>query len=119
MFSCLKEALGDKVKEVRLSERLKTHPCCLTNEGQISLDMEKTFAAMPNNEHTVKAEKVLEINPNHQIFKTLQSLCETDKDKLAAYGKILYAQALLIEGMPVEDPLALSELLCDLMTDKQ
>lgn len=119
MFSCLKEALGDKVKEVRLSERLKTHPCCLTNEGQISLDMEKTFAAMPNNEHTVKAEKVLEINPNHQIFKTLQSLCETDKDKLAAYGKILYAQALLIEGMPVEDPLALSELLCGLMTDKQ
>ncbi|MCI9409304.1 MAG: molecular chaperone HtpG [Oscillospiraceae bacterium] len=119
MFACLKEALGDKVKEVRLSERLKTHPCCLTNEGQISLDMEKTFAAMPSNEHTVKAEKVLEINPNHQIFKTLQSLCETDKDKLAAYGKILYAQALLIEGMPVEDPLALSELLCDLMTDKQ
>lgn len=119
MFSCLKDALGDKVKEVRLSERLKTHPCCLTNEGQISLDMEKTFAAMPSNEHTVKAEKVLEINPNHQIFKTLQSLCETDKDKLAAYGKILYAQALLIEGMPVEDPLALSELLCDLMTDKQ
>lgn len=119
MFSCLKEALGDKVKEVRLSERLKTHPCCLTNEGQISLDMEKTFAAMPGNEHNVKAEKVLEINPNHQIFKTLQSLCETDKDKLAAYGKILYAQALLIEGMPVEDPLALSELLCDLMTDKQ
>jgi len=119
MFSCLKEALGDKVKEVRLSERLKTHPCCLTNEGQISLDMEKTFAAMPGNEHNVKAEKVLEINPNHQIFKTLQSLCETDKDKLAAYGKILYAQALLIEGMPVEDPLALSELLCDLMTEKQ
>ncbi len=119
MFACLKEALGDKVKEVRLSERLKTHPCCLTNEGQISLDMEKTFAAMPGNEHNVKAEKVLEINPNHQIFKTLQSLCDTDKDKLAAYGKILYAQALLIEGMPVEDPLALSELLCDLMTDKK
>ncbi len=119
MFACLKEALGDKVKEVRLSERLKTHPCCLTNEGQISLDMEKTFASMPGNEHNVKAEKVLEINPNHRIFKTLQSLCETDKDKLAAYGKILYAQALLIEGMPVEDPLALSELLCDLMNEKQ
>lgn len=119
MFACIKDALGDKVKEVRLSERLKTHPCCLTNEGQISLDMEKTFASMPGNEHNVKAEKVLEINPNHNIFKTLQKLSETDKDKLAAYGKILYAQALLIEGMPVEDPLALSELLCDLMTDKQ
>lgn len=118
MFACIKDALGDKVKEVRLSERLKTHPCCLTNEGQISLDMEKTFASMPGNEHNVKAEKVLEINPNHDIFKTLQKLSETDKDKLAAYGKILYAQALLIEGMPVEDPLALSELLCGLMTDK-
>lgn len=118
MFACIKDALGDKVKEVRLSERLKTHPCCLTNEGQISLDMEKTFASMPGNEHNVKAEKVLEINPNHEIFKTLQKLSETDKDKLAAYGKILYAQALLIEGMPVEDPLALSELLCGLMTDK-
>lgn len=118
MFACIKDALGDKVKEVRLSERLKTHPCCLTNEGQISLDMEKTFASMPGNEHNVKAEKVLEINPNHEIFKTLQKLSETDKDKLADYGKILYAQALLIEGMPVEDPLALSELLCGLMTDK-
>lgn len=119
MFACIKDALGGKVKEVRLSERLKTHPCCLTNEGQISLDMEKTFASMPGNEHNVKAEKVLEINPNHEIFKTLQKLSETDKDKLADYGKILYAQALLIEGMPVEDPLALSELLCGLMTDKQ
>ena len=119
MFACIKEALGDKIKEARLSERLKTHPCCLTNEGQISLDMEKTFASMPGNEHNVKAEKVLEINPNHEIFKTLQKLYETDKDKLAAYGKILYAQALLIEGMPVEDPLALSNLLCDLMIEKQ
>ncbi|MCM1023385.1 MAG: molecular chaperone HtpG [Prevotella sp.] len=118
MFACIKEALGDKIKEARLSERLKTHPCCLSNEGQISLDMEKTFAAMPGNEHNVKAEKVLEINPNHEIFKVLQKLYETDKDKLAAYGKILYAQALLIEGMPVDDPLALSGLLCDLMTDK-
>lgn len=119
MFACIKEALGDKIKEARLSERLKTHPCCLTNEGQISLDMEKTFASMPGSEHNVKAEKVLEINPNHEIFKTLQKLYETDKDKLAAYGKILYAQALLIEGMPVEDPLALSNLLCDLMIEKQ
>lgn len=118
LFACIKEALGGKIKEARLSERLKTHPCCLTNEGQISLDMEKTFAAMPGNEHNVKAEKVLEINPNHDMFKTLQKLHETDKDKLAAYSKILYTQALLIEGMTIEDPLEFSELLCGLMTDK-
>ena len=118
LFASIKEALGGKIKEARLSERLKTHPCCLTNEGQISLDMEKTFAAMPGNEHNVKAEKVLEINPNHEMFKTLQKLHETDKDKLAAYSKILYTQALLIEGMTIDDPLEFSDLLCGLMTDK-
>lgn len=118
LFASIKEALGGKIKEARLSERLKTHPCCLTNEGQISLDMEKTFAAMPGNEHNVKAEKVLEINPNHEMFKTLQKLHETDKDKLAAYSKILYTQALLIEGMTIDDPLEFSDLLCGLMADK-
>ncbi len=118
LFACIKEALGDKIKEARLSERLKTHPCCLTNEGQISLDMEKTFAAMPNSEHNVKAEKVLELNPEHPMFKTLQKLYETDKEKLKDYSKILYTQALLIEGMTIDDPLDFSNLVCSLMIDK-
>ncbi len=118
LFACIKEALGDKIKEARLSERLKSHPCCLTNEGQISLDMEKTFAAMPNSDHNVKAEKVLELNPHHEMFKTLQKLYENDKEKLAAYSRILYTQALLIEGMTIDDPLAYSDLVCDLMIEK-
>ncbi|MBQ7980503.1 MAG: molecular chaperone HtpG, partial [Oscillospiraceae bacterium] len=115
MLTAIKEALGDKIKEARLSERLKSHPCCLTNDGQISLDMERTFAAMPNSEHNVKAEKVLELNADHAMFKTLQKLHETDKEKLKAYSEILYTQALLIEGMPIEDPLAYSNLVCELM----
>ncbi len=115
----IKNALGDKIKEARLSERLKSHPCCLTNDGQISLDMERTFAAMPNNEHNVKAEKVLELNPDHEMFKALQKLAESDKEKLKAYSEILYTQALLIEGMPIEDPLAYSELVCKLMVENQ
>ncbi len=118
LFACIKEALGDKIKEARLSERLKSHPCCLTNEGQISLEMEKTFAAMPNSEHNVKAEKVLELNPEHAMFKTMQKLYETDKEKLKTYSKILYTQALLIEGMTIDDPLEFSELVCDLMVEK-
>lgn len=118
LFACIKEALGNKIKEARISERLKSHPCCLTNEGQISLDMEKTFAAMPNNDQSVKAEKVLELNPHHEMFKTLRKLHETDKEKLAAYSKILYTQALLIEGMTIDDPIDFSNLICDLMIDK-
>ena len=80
--------------------------------------MEKTFAAMPNSEHNVKAEKVLELNPEHAMFKTMQKLYETDKEKLKTYSKILYTQALLIEGMTIDDPLEFSELVCDLMVEK-
>lgn len=119
LLTCIKDALDGKIKEARLSERLKSHPCCLTNDGQISLDMEKTFAAMPNSDHNVRAEKVLELNPEHDMFKTLQKLYETDKSKLADYSKILYTQALLIEGMPIDDPLEFSNLVCKLMTEKQ
>ncbi len=117
LFAYIKDSLDGKIKEARLSERLKTHPCCLTNEGQISLDMEKTFAAMPNSEHNVKAEKVLELNPEHPMFRTLQKLYETDKEKLKDYSKILYTQALLIEGMTIDDPLDFSNLVCSLMVN--
>lgn len=118
MLEEITKALGGKIKSAKLSERLKSHPVCITNEGQISLEMEKTFAQMPNDQN-VKAEKVLEINPNHEIFGVLKSLYDTDKTKLDDYSKILYTQALLIEGMPIEDPLEFSNLVCGLMVDKK
>lgn len=118
MLEEITKALGGKIKSAKLSERLKSHPVCITNEGQISLEMEKTFAQMPNDQN-VKAEKVLEINPNHEIFGVLKSLYDTDKTKLDDYSKILYTQALLIEGMPIEDPLEFSNLVCSLMVDKK
>lgn len=114
LLSGMKEALGDKVKEVRLSQRLKTHPVCLTSEGQISIEMEKVLNSMPNDQK-VSADKVLELNAGHPVFKKLQDLFQSDKEKLAGYCNILYNQALLIEGMPVEDPVAFSNAICDLM----
>ncbi len=114
LFAAMKEALGDKVKEVRLSHRLKTHPVCLSNGGDISIEMEKVLNAMPNAQK-VKAEKVLEINAGHQIFQTLQKLNSEDKEKLKTYTNILYTQALLIEGISIEDPVAYSNMVCGLM----
>lgn len=118
MFGFLKEALGDKVKDVRLSTRLKSYPVCLTNDGFISIEMEKMMNAMPGDQK-VKAERVLEINPNHPIYKTLCSLYEKDKDKLKAYTEILYTQASLVEGLTLEDPIAYSNAICDLLAEKQ
>ncbi len=110
----MKEALGDKVKEVRLSQRLKSHPVCLSSEGILSLEMEKILNAMPS-ENQVKAERILEVNANHPIFATLKDLYEHDRDKLKAYSEILYDQALLIEGIAIEDPVAFSNAICNLM----
>lgn len=118
LFKFMTDSLSGKVKEVRLSKRLKTHPVCLTSDGQISLEMEKVLNSMPNNENKVKAERVLEINESHPIFETLTSLYNDDKDKLKAYTDILYNQALLIEGFTVSDPVALSNEICDLMANK-
>lgn len=117
MFAFMKEALGDKIKEVRLSQRLKSHPCCLTSDGDLSLEMEKVLNAMPT-DNKVKAEKVLEINPDHAIFGKLKELYNDDKDKLKKYTELLYTQSLLIEGMSIEDPVGFSNMICDLMTGK-
>ncbi len=116
MLDEIAKALSGKVKSAKLSERLKSHPVCLTTEGQISIEMEKTFSRMPEDQN-VKAEKILEINPEHEIFGVLKELYNTDKEKLGNYSKILYNQALLIEGMPVEDPLEFSNLVCSLMAE--
>lgn len=114
LFDFMKDALGDKVTEVRLSGRLKTHPVCLTSKGELSTQMEKVLNAMPN-DNKVKSERILEINANHPIFEALSKLYESDKDKLKVYSDILYTQALLIEGIAIEDPVAFSNHICSLM----
>ena len=116
MFKYMTDALGGKVKEVRLSSKLKSHPVCLSAEGAITIEMEKVLSAMPQNEHEdVKASKVLELNASHPIFGKLKALYDTDKDKLTEYTKLLYSQALLIEGLSVEDPVEFANLICNLM----
>ena len=115
MFAKMKEVLKDEVKDIRYTKKLKNHPVCLTSEGQISVEMEKVINAMPTDE-TVKAEKVLEINESHPIVEKLKDLYENDKDELEKYTKILYAQARLIEGLPVENPTEITSLVCELLS---
>lgn len=116
MFDFMKESLGDKISEVRLSSKLKTHPVCLSSEGQVSIEMEKVLNSMPQNgDNKVKSEKALEINASHPIYEKLKNLYESDKDTLKIYTSLLYNQALLIEGMSIENPLEFSNQICDLM----
>lgn len=114
LFEEMQKALAGKVKAVRLSNRLKNHAVCLSSDGQLSLEMEKVLNTMPTGQK-VQAERVLELNPDHPVFATLERLLTEDKEKLDKYADLLYQQALLIEGMPVEDPVALSKMICDLM----
>ena len=114
LFTDMQKALEGKVKSVRLSQRLKSHPVCLTSEGALSLEMEKVLNAMPTDQK-VQADRVLEINPEHPIFAKLVQLQKENPDKLKAYAKLLYDQALLIEGMSIEDPVAFSNQICELM----
>ena len=118
MFTFMQEAISDKVTTVRLSKKLKSHPVCLSSDGgMISIEMEKVLNAMPQNDaNRVKADKALEINPNHEIFGKLQTLFKDDKDTLKEYTKLLYDQALLIEGLNIEDPVEFANLICKLMT---
>ena len=119
LFDFVKEALDNKVTQVKASSRLKSHPVCLSTEGGISLEMEKVFAQQPQEENRIRANRVLEINTDHKIFKTMNDLYksdkEEDKDKVKVYANLLYNQALLIEGMPVEDPVAFANAICELM----
>lgn len=116
MLTFIKEGLGDKVTEVKLSQRLKSHPVCLTTKGGLSLEMEKVLNAMPNDEQ-IKAERVLEINSSHPIFTALTKAYEANKEKVTIYADILYNQALLIEGITIEDPVEFSNKVCKLITD--
>ncbi|QIZ08070.1 molecular chaperone HtpG [Priestia megaterium] len=114
LFDYMKNILADKVKDVRISKRLKSHPVCLATEGDISIEMEKILAAMPNNQN-IKADKVLEINNNHEVFQSLKEAFENDKSKLDLYTKLLYNQALLIEGLPISDPVEFTNDICKIM----
>jgi molecular chaperone HtpG len=115
MLKTLTDALNGKVSKVVLSKRLKSHPVCLTSEGQISIEMEKVLNTMPTDQK-VSATKVLEINPDHAIFSKLKSISDSgDKETLGKYASLLYNQALLIEGMSIENPVEFSNLICELM----
>ena len=114
LFTAMTKALGGKVKSVRLSARLKSHPACVTADGPISLEMEKVLNSMPNGQK-VSADRVLELNPDHPVFAKLCALQDSDADRLAVYARVLYSQALLLEGLPLDDPSAFSADLCQLL----
>ncbi|MCY6370595.1 molecular chaperone HtpG [Clostridium ganghwense] len=114
LFEYMKNTLSDKVKDVRASKRLKNHPVCLSNDGELTIEMEKILNSMPNNEN-IKADKVLEININHDVFTSLKEAYEKDKDKLKLYTDLLYNQALLIEGLMINDPVEFTNNICKIM----
>ncbi|KOP74600.1 chaperone protein HtpG [Bacillus sp. FJAT-21351] len=114
LFDYMKKALAGKVGDVRASKRLKTHPVCLSADGEVTIEMEKILSAMPDNQH-VKAEKVLEINVNHDVFASLKDAFESDKGKLDLYTNLLYNQALLIEGLSISDPVEFTNDICKIM----
>ena len=109
-----KKILKMYVKEVKFTNRLKNHPVCLSASGEISVEMEKVMNAMPNNE-AINAQKILEINYQHPIAKKLQDLYKKDKNELKKYCKVLYAQARLIEGLPIDNPTEITNLICDMI----
>lgn len=114
LIDYMKEVLSGKVKDVKISKRLKSHPVCLTADGEVSIEMEKILNAMPNNEQ-VKADKILEINVDHDVFQSLKSAFEQDREKASLYTNLLYNQALLIEGLPIEDPVEFTNNICKVM----
>ena len=103
-----------EVKEVRFTNKLKTHPVCLTSVGDISIEMQKVFAAMPNTPN-MKAETILEINEKHPIANKLKDLYQTDQDMFNKYTKILYSEAKMIAGLPIDNPTEISNLICDVI----
>ncbi|MDD9265808.1 molecular chaperone HtpG [Paenibacillus sp. GCM10023248] len=114
LFDYMTSLLSGKVSSVKASKRLKKHPVCLSTEGDVTIEMEKILNAMPNNPN-VKAEKVLEINVNHEVFGSLKDAFGQDKEKLNLYTALLYNQALLIEGLPLQDPVEFTNDICKIM----
>ena len=115
IFSFMKDALDNQITEIKFTNRLKNHPVCLTTKGNISIEMEKVINAMPTDEK-IKANLILEINENHEISKKIKELYDTNKEELKKYTKILYSQARLIEGLPIDNPTEISNLICEIMS---
>lgn len=114
LFEEMKALLGDKVSGVRASRRLRKHPVCFATDGEVTIEMEKILKAMPNS-GDVKAQKVLELNVGHDVFRALKEAYESDKSKLGLFTSLLYNQALLIEGLPIEDPVEFTNQICQVM----
>lgn len=117
MLSSMKDLLGDSVKEVKFTSKLKNHPVCLTTEGEVSTSMEKVINSMPTGEK-IRASEVLEINSNHKIADKLKELYKDNKEEFEKYTKVIYFEARLIEGLPIDNPTEMSNLMCDIMADK-
>jgi molecular chaperone HtpG len=114
LFEYMKSILSGNVKDVRASKRLKSHPVCISTDGDLSIEMEKILKSMPDNQN-MKANKILEINVNHTVFTSLKAAFENDKEKVTLYTNLLYNQALLIEGLPINDPVEFTNDMCKIM----
>ena len=114
LFDFIAESLGGKIKSAKASKKLKTHPVCLSSEGELSIEMEKVLSMMPDG-GGAKAEKILEINTSHRIFETLKDAFSNDREKAEKIARVLYNQALLIEGLSIEDPVEYANDVCSLM----
>ena len=115
MLELMKKTLDSDVHEVKFTNRLKKHPVCITTEGPVSIEMEKVLRAMPT-EEKIKASAILEINESHPIANKLKELYKSDKEELEKYTKVLYAQARLIEGLPLDNPTEISNIICDMIS---
>ncbi|MCK2158659.1 molecular chaperone HtpG [Exiguobacterium sp. 17-1] len=114
MFKAMQEVLAGQVKEVKASTRLKSHPVCFATDGAVSIEMEKILKAMPNNQD-IAAVKILELNTSHDVFQAIETAYAEDRPKFERYTKLMYQQALLMEGLPIEDPVAFANEVCALM----
>jgi molecular chaperone HtpG len=114
MFKAMQDVLAGQVKEVKASTRLKSHPVCFATDGAVSIEMEKILKAMPNNQD-VAAVKILELNTSHDVFRAIETAYVEDRPKFERYTKLMYQQALLMEGLPIEDPVAFANEVCALM----
>lgn len=117
MLEEMRKVLEGNVEEVKLTNKLKSHPVCLTTTGEVSTSMEKVINAMPTDEK-IKANEVLEINASHKIVDKLKDLYKNNKDEFTKYTKVIYYEARLIEGLPIDNPTELSNLMCDIMANK-
>ncbi|HLR71561.1 MAG TPA: molecular chaperone HtpG, partial [Pseudogracilibacillus sp.] len=114
LFEKMNEILSDKVKDVKASKRLRSHPVCFSTEGEVSIEMEKVMQQMPDGQG-VKADKVLEINVDHDVFQALKDAYDNDEEKLKLYTNLLFNQAMLIEGLPINDPVDFTNDICKVM----